>query len=173
MWEMAATSLHNDFLLDSERAAHRADACDDSLVASSEGAAGGEMEDKYRIDWEATDGRNGGAKRTVRETLVEEKSITMQEKDIKKRQRWCLLSRKLSSGSVFQRCGRGRRVSNSPGRYCGCYAGTSSTTGEFSLKDMWRSRSRPPRPLSLGQSGVVCSYVLCWMSCVNAARKED
>ena len=36
-------------------------------------------------------------------------------------------------------------------------AGTSSTSGEFGLKDVWRSRFRPSRPFSQGLSGVACS----------------
>ena len=47
VWEMAATSLHNDVLLDSEkrhvRASHRASACDDSLVGSLASARGLDM----------------------------------------------------------------------------------------------------------------------------------
>ena len=45
-------------------------------------------------------------------------------------------------------CGPGRRISIFPGRFCGCHAGTSSTSSVLSLKDAWRSRSRPSRPFS-------------------------
>ena len=31
-----------------------------------------------------------------------------------------------------------RRISSVQGRFCGCYAGTSSTSGEFSWKDVWK-----------------------------------
>ena len=37
----------------------------------------------------------------------------------------------------------------------------SSTSGVFSLKDAWRSRSRPSRPFSLGRSGAAYFYTLC------------
>ena len=30
--------------------------------------------------------------------------------------------------------------------------------GEYSLKDVWQSRSRPSRPSCLGRSGAVCFY---------------
>ena len=59
---------------------------------------------------------------------------------------------------------RGRRISISPGRACGCCAGTSSTSKEFGLNDVWRSPSGPSRPFSLGPSGVACSCVLCCRS---------
>ena len=40
------------------------------------------------------------------------------------------------SGSVSHWCGPGRHTSVSQGRYCGCCAGTSSTRGECSSKDV-------------------------------------
>ena len=41
------------------------------------------------------------------------------------------------------------------GRFCGRSAGTPNTSGEFSLNDVWRSRSRPSLPVSRGQSGML------------------
>ena len=54
----------------------------------------------------------------------------------------------------------GRRTSASHGRSCGCCVGTSSTRGEGSLKDVWRSRWGPSQLSCQGQSGVVCFCVL-------------
>ena len=47
------------------------------------------------------------------------------------------------------------------GRFCGRSVGTPNTSKDFSLKDVWRSCSRPSLPFSRGQSGIACSYVLC------------
>ena len=52
-------------------------------------------------------------------------------------------------------------ASASQGRYCGCCVGISSTSGECSLKDVWRSRSGPSRPSCQVQSRVACFYELC------------
>ena len=66
MWEMAVASLHDDVLLDSEechdQASHCASAYCDSLVGSSDVA---QWQHTYRTEWDATDGRNGGAERIV------------------------------------------------------------------------------------------------------------
>ena len=71
---MAATSLHNDASLDSEkcqRASHRAEAYDDSLVGRwCARATSCEMTTKYRIEWNATNVRDRGTERTVWETLL-------------------------------------------------------------------------------------------------------
>ena len=61
--------------------------------------------------------------------------------------------------------GPGRRTSASQGRSCECCAGTLSTRGECSSKDVRRNRSRPSRPPCQGPSGVVCFFV---MDCQNA-----
>ena len=62
-WQVAAASVHNDVLLDSEECytskADCAHANVDSLVGSSESAR------SYRVDWDTTDGWNRGTQRTV------------------------------------------------------------------------------------------------------------
>ena len=40
---------------------------------------------------------------------------------------------------------------NFPRKFCGCYAGTFSTSDAFSLKGVWLSGPRPSRPFSQGQ----------------------
>ena len=50
----------------------------------------------------------------------------------------------LASGKAFQFSKEG---------LAGFVAGTLSSSCVFSLKDSWRSRSKPSRPFSLGQSG--------------------
>ena len=52
-------------------------------------------------------------------------------------------------------------TSASQGRSCGCFAGTSSTRGECSSKDVRRSFSRLSLLACQGRSGAVCSYKLC------------
>ena len=144
--EMAEASLHNDVLFESEkcyeRAFHCAYANDKSLVGSLASANGGTATE-YLVEW---DGSTEGADRTVLETL---------------RYPWSWTWQKLSSGSVFQCCGVGNAFQDFHQDFAGAIAGTSSTNGEYSLKDVWRSRSRPSRPLSLDRSGVACSHVLC------------
>ena len=49
-----------------------------------------------------------------------------------------------------------------PRKILRCYAGTSSTRGECSSKDVWRSRCGPSRRSCHNQSGVACSYVLLY-----------
>ena len=59
-WQMAATSLHNDVLLDSEE-------CCESLRwwKAVRAPAVAKWQQKYRVEWDVTDGRNGGAQRTI------------------------------------------------------------------------------------------------------------
>ena len=62
---MAATSLHNDVLLDPEECHEReADALLPTLIRWWEALRAQEVakwQKKYRVDWDATGGRNGGA----------------------------------------------------------------------------------------------------------------
>ena len=74
---MAAASLYNDvtfFLIPKNVTCEKANCADadvDTLVGGLEGIRGGEMAEKYRVDWDASDGRNGGAQRTVWGILLE------------------------------------------------------------------------------------------------------
>ena len=68
-------------------------------------------------------------------------------KKTKERPRWCLVWLKHSNVLAFQSCGPGpgRRASISPRRFCVCHAGSSNTSGGYSLKGAVWSRSRPSR----------------------------
>ena len=160
MRKMAATSLQNVVLLDSEECHECATSCayayDVPMVGSYEDGGGGKMAIQIPLlngmpllgEMEELSERCGKA------CWKRKDSKTRQEKKVEERPLWLRTWRKPSSGSVFQWFGRGERILVSLGRYCGCYVGTSSTSGVFSLKDAWRSRSRPSRPFSQGQSGL-------------------
>ena len=67
---MAATSMHNDDLLDSERPI----ALMPTLIRWWEALRAPEVtkwQMKYRVDWDGTDDRNGGAQQAVCEILME------------------------------------------------------------------------------------------------------
>ena len=89
---------------------------------------------KYRVQWDATDGRNGGAQRTVWERwkdLMEE-----QRKKIKELWPWSSTWRIPLSESAFLWSGLGRRTSASQERSCGSCAATLSTRGVWNSKDV-------------------------------------
>ena len=73
--QQACTTIFLDSEKCHERASHCAYACDHSLVGSFASARGCELEHKYRIEWRDTDGRKGGAERTVWGTLLEMESF--------------------------------------------------------------------------------------------------
>ena len=74
-WQMAATSLHNDVLLVRRTSRVRgAVALMPTLIRWWEALRAPEVatwQQKYRVDWDATDGRNGGVQPTVWEVLME------------------------------------------------------------------------------------------------------
>ena len=70
-------------------------------------------------------------------------SNTKQRKKMSERWRWPWTWPRRSSESVSPWCGLGQRTSASQGKSYECFVGTSSSRGEFSSKDVWRSRSRP------------------------------
>ena len=80
---------------------------------------------RHRIGWDATDGRNGVAERTV--WLRWKGSTTAWEKRLLN---WL----KQWSALAFQSCGLGRRTSTFPGRFCVCCVGTWNIKGACSLK---------------------------------------
>ena len=97
---------------------------------------------KYRFEWDTTDGRNGGAERTVWETLLEMKRFTYHagERD------QGATALVLDFAKAFERvslCGLGQGISTFPKTNHVCYAGTSNTNGGCSSKVVWRRRSRP------------------------------
>ena len=133
-----------------------------TLVGSFGSVRGGEVAQKYPVDWDATDGRNGGAQQRVWEILMEiEGSMARQKKRIKELEPWFWIWRRHPSGSVFLWSGLGQRTSASQGRYCESCAGTSSTRGVYSSKDVGQSRSRPSWLSCQGRSGAAGSYGLC------------
>ena len=118
---------------------------------------------KYRFQWDTIDGRNGGAERAVWETLLEMERFTYHAGE-RYQGATALL---LDFAKDFERvslCGLGQGISTFSKTKHVCYAGPSNTSGGCSSKDVWRRRSRPSRPFSLGQSGVTCSCALCCSS---------
>ena len=116
---------------------------------------------KYRVDWDATDGRNGGAQQTAWEIVMELEGFYGKANQKRVKERWFSTWRKPSSVSASLWSGLGRRTSVSQERSCECCAFMSGTRGGYSLKDVRRSRYGPSRPSCQGRSGVACSYVLC------------
>ena len=118
---------------------------------------------KYSVDWDATDGRNGGAQRTVWEVLMEMERPKWKGKST--RSRSCGLGPRPSEGIRASQpssgLGLGRRISAFQGRCCGCCAVTLSTRGVCHSKDVRQSRSRPSRPSCQGPNGAARIYVLC------------
>ena len=111
---------------------------------------------EYRLEWDVTDGRTGGAQRIVWEIMMEMEKFKNQAEE--------------ESGSPCPGFGPGKGVwaGQSPSglslgnvlqcseaRSCECFVDTW-----FSLKDVWRSRSRPSRLSCQGQKGVACFCVL-------------
>ena len=138
---MPAASLHNDFLLDSEKnvTSERPIALLSAMIRWWEALRAPEVakwQHKDRIEWDTTDGRNGGAQRTVWETLLG--MDRYHHAGEKERLRWCLIRRQPWRELAFQSCGLGRRISTSPQRSCVCYAASSNTSGGYSSKDVWR-----------------------------------
>ena len=116
---------------------------------------------KYRADWDATDGRNGGAQRTVWEIQMEMERFKYHagEKvqgavavvlDLAKAFEPVSLPVFWAWATHFSFPRMILRVR------CGCL----DTRGECSSKGVWRSRSGPSRPSCQGQSGVACFYGL-------------
>ena len=73
MWEVGR--LHNDVFLDSKKCQKRAARCasanHDLLVEGMRAPEFAKGQQTYRIEWDARDGRNGGAERIVWKTLTE------------------------------------------------------------------------------------------------------
>ena len=76
VWELAAASLHNDVLLHLRRMSRASVSLHLilTMIRSWEALRAPEVakwQQKYRVGWDATDGRIGGAERIVWETLLE------------------------------------------------------------------------------------------------------
>ena len=76
-WKVAATSLHDDVLLDTEEYHEETPiALMQTVIRWWEALRAPEVakwQQKSRVDWDAADGRNGGAQRRVWDMLVEVK----------------------------------------------------------------------------------------------------
>ena len=110
-----------------------------------------------------------GADRTVWETLLETDRLNYfaGERD------QGAIALVLDLAKAFERVSLpvGRRSSILPGRFCVCYATISQPSGGCSSKDVWRSRSRPSRPVSLGQNGVACSCAIVLQDALSEVTK--
>ena len=89
---------------------------------------------KYRVDWDATDGRNGGAQQTVWDKSMEMERFNGKAKEIKVLQLGFWTWRRHLSGSVSLWSGLGQRTSAFQGRSVECCAGISSTRGVYSRR---------------------------------------
>ena len=111
---------------------------------------------RHRVRWDATDGRNGGAERTVWETLLEMERFDFRAGEPRPTSDHMCLRVGLSFG-----CGPGRRMSNFFRRFWVCCAVLSSIRGAFSSeecirgafssKSASRSFSRPSPPFILSK----------------------
>ena len=99
---------------------------------------------KCRVDWDATDGRNGGAQQTVWEFLMEmERFNGIAKEEDQGAVALVLDLAKAASVSASLWSGLGRRISVSQERSCECFAVISSTRGEYSAKDVRLCRYGP------------------------------
>ena len=140
---MAAASLHDDVFPNSNE-----------CLRWWEGLRAQEVtrcQQRHRVSWDATDGRNGRSERTVRNAAQDGK-IRLP----------CNRERPKSDGfgKAFQRVSLPAKPFNIPKkRFCVCHVGISSIKIVCSSKGALRSRSTPPRPFFLIRSGAVCGVV--------------
>ena len=138
------------YFLDSEErhepASHGAHAYEDSLVGSPASATGCEMATHtHGVEWDATDGRNGGAERAMWETSLEMGRFN----DYAGERDQGAIPLSLDLANAFERVSLPvvwawtKHFLNFSGRFSVCHASTSNTSGGCSSKDVWRSRSRP------------------------------
>ena len=108
---------------------------------------------KYRVDWDAADGRSGGAQRTVWEVLMEMERFDGKAKaEDQGAVALVQTCRRPSSESALLWSGPGRRTSASQGRSCGCCVAALSTRGGYSSKAVRQSPCGPSRPSCQGPS---------------------
>ena len=160
---MAATSLHDDVLPDSEERHERgfycASAYHDSLVAGLRAPVVTRWQQRHRVGWDARDGWNPGAERTVWETLLE-----MERFDYRSGEKQPgTITLVLDLAEAFERVSFpvvwAWATHFNFGRFCVCYAGTLDHQRRVQFEDASRSRSRPSRPPSLDPNGV--AFILC------------
>ena len=82
-WRMAAASLHNDVLLDPKKGTSKRPMALMLTMIRWRAPEEAKWQDKYRVELDVTDGRNGGAQQTVWEILLEMEWFELQagEKD--------------------------------------------------------------------------------------------
>ena len=102
---------------------------------------------KYRVEWDVTDGRNGRAQRTVWEVLMEMERFNGRAKAEDQGAVAFVLDLSKAFERVSLPCALGCAV-------------ISSTRGACSSKGVRQSRSQSSLLSSQGPSGVVCLYVL-------------
>ena len=96
---------------------------------------------KCRVAWDATDGRNGGAQQTVWVILMEMERLNGKAKEEDQGASALVLDLAKDFGRVsFLWSGLRQRTSASQGRSCFCCAGTFSTSDVYSSKDVRESR---------------------------------
>ena len=106
---------------------------------------------KYRVEWDATDGRNGGAQRTVSEVLMDMERFNGRAKA----EDQGAVALILDLATTFERVSLLVLGLDFPRKILRVLCG-----GECSSKDVRRFRSRPLRLFCQGPSGVACFYAL-------------
>ena len=115
-------------------------------------------QERHRIGWDVTDRRNGGAERTGWETLLEVERFDFKAAEMNQG----AITLVLDLAKAFERVGLPVVWAWATHFNFLWKMDTSSTSGASSLKGASRSRSRPPRLVSLGRSGVDCSSAFCF-----------
>ena len=96
---------------------------------------------KCRFAWDATDGRNGGAQQTVWVMLMEMERLNGKAKEEDQGASALVLDLAKDFGRVsLPVVWLRQRTAASQGRSCECCAGTLSTRGVYSSKDVRESR---------------------------------
>ena len=118
------------------------------------------LQQKYRVDSDATHGRNGGAQQTVWENLMEMERFIGKAKEEDRGAVALVLDLTKEFERVSFLVVWAWATHFSQGRSCECFAVISSTRGGYSSKNVRQSRKRPSRPFCQGPSGVACCCAL-------------
>ena len=117
---------------------------------------------KYRVDWDATDGRNGGAQRSVWEVLMEMERFSGKQKEEDQGAVALVLDlARPSSVPASLWSGPGRRISASQGKSCGCCAATLEHQWRVQFEGCAAEPLQTVTAILQGPSGVACFYVWC------------
>ena len=117
---------------------------------------------KYRVDWDATDGRNGGAQQTVVGNFDGMERFCGHAKGEDQR----AVALVLDQAKAFDRVSlpvvwAWATHFTSQGRLHECFVVISSSRGGCSSKDVRHGRYEPSRPFCQDPSGVACFCALC------------